>query len=176
MWKKIGGILLSILIVFSNFLSFLFCWKEEKYIYSFIYFISDLAQNIQKSLCEWRTICPYDYANFQWKSLIFSTTIFLCFYDSLKNFTTQSFPFFPFVLKWHAEKFLVGWLWNIGIGRFARKCVRVFFWVYLLHSKRHSINVENSKPNFYFIEIIGTKKKSALFETFDIASSLVVSE
>lgn len=99
------------------------------------------------------------------KSMIFFTTqYFFLFTIHWKTSQLNRFPFFPFVLKWHAEKFLVGWLWNIVIGGFARK--RVSVCGFLFYSKRHSINVENPIPNSNFIEIIDLKK------LFQIDSSL----
>lgn len=105
------------------------------------------------------SICPYDYANFQWKIDDFLPQYFFLFYDSLKNFTTQSFSFFSICLEMTCGKFLVGWLWNIVIGGYVRcVCVCESVFGFLRYSKRHSINVENPIPSSHFIEIIDLKK------------------
>lgn len=145
MYEKIGGISLPhfhcfshFTFILSSFLPFillfglLFCCcsfsKEKKRketkrieIYSFVYFISNLTPNSQKSLCEWRTICPYDYANFQWKiddDFFFYHNISLFFYDSLKNFTTQSFSFFSICLEMTCGK-ISSWL----IVKYSHWCI-----------------------------------------------------
>lgn len=155
---------------FVRALFFLF-WSENKNIYlcihSFILY-AILLQTVRSHCVSGvaYTICPYDYANFQWKidDFFFTTQYFFLFTIHWKTSQLNRFPFFPFVLKWHAEKFLVGWLWNIVIGGFARK--RVSVCGFLFYSKRHSINVENPIPNSNFIEIIDLKK------LFQIDSSL----
>lgn len=136
--------------------------------YSFVHFVCNLAPNSQKSLCEWSGVYHLSVwlRKFPMKNrwFFFTTQYFFLFTIHWKTSQLNRFPFFPFVLKWHAEKFLVGWLWNIVIGGFARK--RVSVCGFLFYSKRHSINVENPIPNSNFIEIIDLKK------LFQIDSSL----
>lgn len=99
---------------FVRALFFLF-WSENKNIYlcihSFILY-AILLQTVRSHCVSGvaYTICPYDYANFQWKiDDFFYHTIFLSFYDSLKNFTTQSFSFFSICLEMTCGK-ISSWL------------------------------------------------------------------
>lgn len=140
MHEKIGGILLPIAIAFSLFifspiLSFvlLFFLKTNVYVYMYSFdccFLqycskqSKVIVRVAHHLSVWLRKFPMKNRWF------FHHNIPLDFTIHWKTSQLNRFPFFSFVLKWHAEKFLVDWLWNIVIGGCARKWGLFLFFLF----------------------------------------------